>query len=229
MKKAKRLQNEAKAAQKNGGGLAIPAKACFGGKGSFKRKLNKKIKALVDTLPPGAHNVVVEMKSGNDIDLELWHGTKEKIAVIASKQYSRVLVNGKRKKLKAAGVAVIMDVKIGKETTKSYKGMSLKFSGDDTRKPVKEWIKIDKTTIPLKVKAYAFQAGTANVVYKWGPDPAAKAKCIKDKTDEKSEKAKAKKIEKTHKETSVKTAMKTVAAVEKRVKAIKKEKEQCKK
>jgi hypothetical protein len=218
---AKKAMKEAEAAQKNPQ-VAIPAKACNPGKASFNAPLKFWQKVTVGTLPAGAHNVKVELTSQKDIDLELWHYNKHKITAILAHSWSaKHPQTGKR-------VDRIITSMFRKKTT-TWRKMAITFSGDDRTKPVQEYIKIDKLTVPITIKAFAFKKGHATVNYSWSPDPAVKAECRKNKMDEKTEKKKAKKKEKAIKKAAVEKAQAAVKKIMKKVKEMKKESKQCRK
>ncbi|MEC8052450.1 MAG: metallophosphoesterase [Myxococcota bacterium] len=124
-----------------------------GGSGSFNQAIAQNQITLVGTIPAGKANVLVELESlnGRDIDVQLYHGDVKLVVWDPSNNHG--FLHGP-----------------GQETT-NYRGMSITYSGYNGRSgnPGLEFIRIDGTTrVPLTVKVFGYQAGTAEVRYSWG-------------------------------------------------------------
>lgn len=123
------------------------------GNGTFTQAIAANAIALVGHIPAGKPNVFVELEAsgGRDIDVQLYHGN------------TRLVVwdtNGNHGLLSGAG----------QEST-PYAGMTITYSGYNghSGNPGLEYIRIaGDTTVPLTVKVFGYQSGTAKVDYAWG-------------------------------------------------------------
>ena len=126
-----------------------------GGSGSFNQAISQNQITLVGTIPAAKANVLVELESlnGRDIDVQLYHGDVKLVAWDGNGNHG--LLHGP-----------------GQETT-NYRGMTITYSGYNGRSgnPGLEFIRIDgETRVPLTVKVFGYQSGTAEVRYSWGSD-----------------------------------------------------------
>lgn len=124
-----------------------------GGSGSFNQPVAQNQMTVVGTIPAGKANVMVELESlnGRDIDVQLYHGSTKLVVWDPNNQHG--LLHGP-----------------GRESTQ-YRSMTLTYSGYNGRSgnPGLEFIRVDgTTTVPLTVKVFGYESGTAEVRYAWG-------------------------------------------------------------
>jgi hypothetical protein len=142
------------------------------GSGSFKQDLEQSKLALVGVIPTGKQDVVVNLKSDKDIDIVI-HDDETGMVVVAWACSS-----------KPNHVANCLDSSV--PASVQYEGMTIEYSGWNGigGKAGHESIKVKgKLTRDLKVLAFAYQPGEADVTYTWGPqgdsvDP--KSTCASD-------------------------------------------------
>lgn len=118
------------------------------GEGNFTQSLTQDAVSLVGTIPAGIGALEVSLKSEKDLDIQLYG--EDGTAIVAWKP--KGLLSG-------ASLQTI-----------TYNGMNIEWSGyngDGTGKG-HEYIKISgDTTEQLTMKVYGYQAGYADVTYKW--------------------------------------------------------------
>ncbi|KAK3248070.1 hypothetical protein CYMTET_42452 [Cymbomonas tetramitiformis] len=138
---------------------------CEGGGGTFEAELAEGAKATIGTIPPGKWDVHVYLEAMSDVDIQLYDlddtsKFSEGKAVIAwcePASTCNIGVLGSE-----AGVA-----------SATYEEMSVEYSGYEgvDGKLGKEYVKFTGiTTRNLEMKAFAFEAGTANIHYQWQRD-----------------------------------------------------------
>lgn len=123
------------------------------GNGDFEKQIIKNAIVEVGPIPPGVNNLYISLKSDKDLDIQLYDKD-----------------NGKK-------IVHWPDGIMSGSSTQStlYENMEIEWSGysGDNNSLGNEYIKITgKTTRNLIMKAYGFQAGYAQVHYKWGEDDA---------------------------------------------------------
>merc|ERR1711959_263471 len=172
---------------------------CKGGQGSFTKKMKHNQRVNVGQIPAMTKNVEIQLRTDKDVDAELWtYNGKREIAIVAwnigkidSPTKANIQFNG----------ATINYSGYNGITTKS--GMN--FGHEDIG--IKGQCKSGFT-----MKAYAFQAGTAKITYKWGADPIKCKAAMKKKRAEKKAKHDAKiALKKKMHEGSYKAALKVLA------------------
>jgi hypothetical protein len=117
------------------------------GSGSFNQSLTKNQVSEIGVIPAGKTNVDIQLKSSRDLDIQLFAGN---VALI---QWPDGMLAG------------------ADQQTLVYEGLEITWSGYNgtNGKLGNEFVKIRGTTSqPLTMKAFAFQAGTAEVTYAWG-------------------------------------------------------------
>ena len=117
------------------------------GDGAFSAYLPQNDVQLIGDIPVGKVNVLISLSAAQDLDIQLFDG-------------ERALVRWPDGDLSGAG-----------EQSLDYQGMHLTWSGynGDGTGLGHEFIRIDgRVTSTLTMKAFAYQAGTAQVTYEWG-------------------------------------------------------------
>ena len=118
------------------------------GTGHFTQEITHNDISLVGTIPPNINNLEVNLTSAKDLDIQLYG--EDGTAIIA---WPNGLVKGAR----------IQHI--------TYNGMNIEWSGYDGVNNQKghEYIKITNTTTErLTMKVYGYEAGYAEVNYRWG-------------------------------------------------------------
>ena len=123
------------------------------GNGNFTQAIAANAVALVGTIPAGKPNVFVELEAagGRDIDVQLYHGNTR--LVVWDPNGNHGLLSGPT------------------QESVTYAGMTITYSGYNGRSGNwgLEYIRITgDTTVPLTVKVFGYQSGTAEVTYSWG-------------------------------------------------------------
>ena len=119
------------------------------GSGKFTQKIAQKEITLVGTIPPNISDVMIDLSSSKDIDIQLY--AKDGTPIVSWKP--KGILSGS-----------------GKQTT-VYDGMTIEWSGYNgvEGKSGHEYIKISgKTSQMLVMKVYGYVAGDAEVNYSWG-------------------------------------------------------------
>merc|ERR1711966_296679 len=151
-------------------------KPCIGGKGSFSQKLKMNARVNVGVIPAGQRNVVVRLRSPKDVDAGLWTITKHRKRQIA-------IIAWRIGKIDSPGAASLnyagAVIKYSGYNGISSKNGALNFGHEDIRI-------VGKAKKPFMMTAFAYEAGTANIEYSWGPDP---AKCKAQKARQRKEQA----------------------------------------
>eukprot|EP00966_Prymnesium_polylepis_P220854 5108034-Prymnesium_polylepis.1 len=121
--------------------------------------------ATVGSIPPGKYAVQILLDSTKDVDVQLWDGAVPLISWCEKKPKTRA-----SQITKACGL-LPSDPDTSSEESVDYQGMRITYSGYSGvgGAPGKEFITIQgKTATTLTMKAFAFEAGSATVNYKWG-------------------------------------------------------------
>lgn len=123
------------------------------GSGTFNQAISQNGITVVGDIPAGKSNVFVQLESvgGRDIDVQLYHGNTRLVVWDAGGNHG--LLSGP-----------------SQEST-TYAGMTLTYSGYNGRlgNPGLEFIRVAGTSsVPLQVKVFGYQSGTAKVDYSWG-------------------------------------------------------------
>jgi len=117
---------------------------CIGGKGEKEMDLKRYETAEIAVIPANVVNVNISLKAQNDLDIKLFYPDGTCVAGYGCDH--------------------------PKEETWTDSGMDIYFSGDDTRSPVEEGIRITpKTTKKLDLMVRAYRASTGVITYAYGP------------------------------------------------------------
>jgi hypothetical protein len=143
---------------------------CGGGTGQpFSVTLAEGASATVGTIPPGKWQVQIFLTSSADVDVQLEdlsnNATVPLIAWCATRPASRAA------QISAGCGLLPTDSDTATEESVSYGGLTLTYSGygGTNGRPGDEFITMQGvTSSTLRMKAFAFQAGSADVTYSWG-------------------------------------------------------------
>ncbi len=119
------------------------------GNGSFQQQIVQDAIVNIGDIPTGINNLVIDMKSPVDVDVQLYDKDNGR-AIVA---WPNGLLNG------------------GTTASISYEGMVIEWSGynGDGSNLGHEYIKISgETTKNLTMKAFGYRSGVATVNYSWG-------------------------------------------------------------
>jgi len=163
--KAKLLAAKAKAELKirtslktKGPTFKFHTQPCKGGKGVFKKTLKLNERVNVGLIPAGVFNVKVWLKTKKDVDTELW-SADGKTAIVGWRCHTKGCINSAFKK-----TSQWRDIKI---TYSGYFGTI----GKTGYQFGNEYIHLTgKSKHAYMMKAYAYEAGTANIEYQWDKD-----------------------------------------------------------
>jgi len=172
---------------------------CKGGQGSFTKKMKHNQRVNVGQIPAMTKNVEIKLRTDKDVDAELWtYNGKREIAIVAWN---------------------IGKIDSPTKANIEYNGATINYSGYNGI-TTKTGMNFGHEDIGIKgqcksgftMKAYAFQAGTAKITYKWGADPIKCKAAMKKKRAEKKAKHDAKiALKKKMHEGSYKAALKVLA------------------
>merc|ERR1712224_461452 len=156
-----------------GPGFKFGKDPCKKGANTFTQKLVLNQRVNVGLIPAGKVNVRIELNTNKDVDTELWTPDGKRAIVgwqCGSHQKKKLIA--KCIDSATAKTAKFRDITI---KTSGYLGMKGKFGH--------EFIQIvGKSKYAFLIRAFAYEAGTANVKYSWDKDPKPCKKLKKEKS-----------------------------------------------